>query len=343
MQNQELDPAARSLLQTLEMGAVQTHGNMAVLPLYFGAAATTSYTTLGEALAGGTLIVTEISEGGSVPELAVVNSGELPVLLLDGEELAGAKQNRVLNTTILIRKQSKTTIPVSCTEQGRWAYASARFEDSGVIMHRSARLRKSRSVSCSLARQGAYASDQGEVWESINELQEAAVAPSATSAMRDVFAHRENDLQACLNAFPPVNGQRGLFVFVNGSPVGFDYISADSAYRVLHAKLIGSYSMDAMLADNPETKALGSPSPVALATIAKSFLQKAANSREHRHKSLGHGWDHRFAGEHLVGSSLQYRSQVIHMAFFIDDCQSSTGSQSGMSNSNRRRAHRSSF
>ena len=40
------------------------------------------------------------SHGGSVPELKVINKAEIPILLLDGEELVGAKQNRVLNTTM---------------------------------------------------------------------------------------------------------------------------------------------------------------------------------------------------------------------------------------------------
>jgi hypothetical protein len=59
---------------------------------------------------------TEVSAGGHVPELKVVNKGETPVLLLDGEELAGARPNRALNTTILVRGHSETIIPVTCTE-----------------------------------------------------------------------------------------------------------------------------------------------------------------------------------------------------------------------------------
>ena len=37
--------------------------------------------------------------------------------MLAGEEPVGAKQNRILNTTILLKKHSETTIPVSCTKQ----------------------------------------------------------------------------------------------------------------------------------------------------------------------------------------------------------------------------------
>mgnify|MGYP001485673302 CR=1 FL=1 len=102
----------------LIFGDVQSHGALAVLPIMAELPTGPDYLTLSEALAAGTLVITEINEGGSVPELAVMNEGDLPVLLLDGEELAGAKQNRVVNTTILLKEHSKTVIPVSCVEQG---------------------------------------------------------------------------------------------------------------------------------------------------------------------------------------------------------------------------------
>ena len=45
--------------------------------------------------------------------------GDLPLLLPDGEQLVGAKQNRILNMTVLVAAQSEVTIPVSCVEQVR--------------------------------------------------------------------------------------------------------------------------------------------------------------------------------------------------------------------------------
>jgi ARG and Rhodanese-Phosphatase-superfamily-associated Protein domain len=38
----------------------------------------------------------------------------------DGQELVGAKQNRVLNVTVLIEAESEVLLPLSCVEEGRW-------------------------------------------------------------------------------------------------------------------------------------------------------------------------------------------------------------------------------
>ena len=64
---------------------------------------------------------------GSVPELLAHNPLDASVLLYDGEELIGAKQNRILNVTVLVAAASETRIPVSCVEEGRWRARSRHF------------------------------------------------------------------------------------------------------------------------------------------------------------------------------------------------------------------------
>lgn len=100
-------------LDSLEFGEIQQEGNIAVLPISTSIPEGLEYLSLSEAMDKRCLTIREVSEGGAVPELAVENTGKKPILLLDGEELAGAKQNRVLNLTILIKEQWETVIPVS--------------------------------------------------------------------------------------------------------------------------------------------------------------------------------------------------------------------------------------
>ncbi len=78
---------------------------MAMFPLLDGKAgfAPRTYLTLDEALESGTAQVTEVSHDGSVPELLFGNAGDRPVLLVEGEELVGARQNRTLNVSICSR------------------------------------------------------------------------------------------------------------------------------------------------------------------------------------------------------------------------------------------------
>src|SRR4029079_2541415 len=68
------------------------------------------YVVLDEALSDGVVEITEVSEQGSVPDLKFVNRGARPVLIVDGEELLGAKQNRVVNLSILVAANSELTI-----------------------------------------------------------------------------------------------------------------------------------------------------------------------------------------------------------------------------------------
>jgi hypothetical protein len=86
-----------------------------------------SYTVLETAIEAGTAVVEEVSENGDVPHLAVTNNGPLPLLILEGEILIGAKQNRVVNVTVLVAAHSRFTLPVSCVEQGRWQYQGREF------------------------------------------------------------------------------------------------------------------------------------------------------------------------------------------------------------------------
>ena len=304
-----MDPIITNYLTELKLGELHNFSNMVIIPLFVSTNDSPQYLSLGEAMGKGLLTVTEVNEAGSVPQLKVVNKGELPVLLLDGEELAGAKQNRVLNATILVIEKSETIIPVSCTEHGRWGYATPAFAESGNIMSQNLRAMKASSVHQTLKGGYSYRGNQGEVWDGIRNLSEEAKVHSRTGAMRDVYENKKMDLEMYLKAFPYVSRQKGILVMINGRVMGLDILSLESVYEALHLKLVKSYAMDALLehranADND------------LLEKAKTFIEEARQCKEEKFKSVGHGWDHRFESTAIVGSTLVHQEKVIHMAFF---------------------------
>ena len=249
------------------------------------------YITLREAIARSSAVVTEVSEGGSVPELRVLNTGEARILVLDGEELRGAKQNRILNTSILIGARSSLLVPVSCTEQGRWSYASREFDESEVVADRQVRYAMKDSISVSLASGAGHRSDQGRVWREVGELHQRHGTVSPTAAMRDAYQSRKPDLDAVLAAFPLQEGQQGMLVLHGARVVGLDLVSRAPQYAELHDKLLRSYAFEALVRD-------GEPGDRA---VADAFLERIADLPGRRYKSPGLGWDVRYEGGGVLG------------------------------------------
>ena len=62
-----------------------------------------------------------------VNSLLVENLSNKTLLILNGEIFDGAKQDRVVNETVLVPSNSSIEIKVSCVEQGRWAYKTRAF------------------------------------------------------------------------------------------------------------------------------------------------------------------------------------------------------------------------
>jgi hypothetical protein len=305
-----MDATVKKYLASFEFGELQHFKNMGVLPLLTSLDESPEYLTLKEALEKQVLTISEVNQEGSVPELKVINSAEIPVLLLDGEEVVGAKQNRVLNTTILVKEKSELVIPVSCTEQGRWAYREREFSDSDTLMSTKLRRIKAQTVSDTLADSREFRSDQGTVWTAISEMSEEAGAHSETRAMKAAYEVKKDDLNDYLGAFPAVPDQKGLLVLIDGEVVGFDFVSREAAYGLLHPKLVKSYAMDAIL---QKTKLTEAPD----VRKAGVFISNTQKCKEKKYDSVGKGWDFRYEGKLLVGSALKFGKKVIHMAFFV--------------------------
>ncbi len=308
-----------STLGQLIFGAPIQHLNLIAIPIFlpqnleWGA-----YLTLKEGLDKELVLITEVSEGGSVPNLMVTNNADLPLLLLDGEELIGAKQNRIVNTSLLLPAHSKTMIPVSCTERGRWNYNSVHFDDSGVIMSSKARYAKSGRVKENLERGAGYDARQGEVWNDIENYHKSFNSSSKSHALRDVFSDQQPKIDQFLQSIPLQPGQSGMAVLLNGSFAGLDFVSSSQAYLSLHSKLLSSYAIEAIL-DRLQGEALNvSETVMAMHTIQSFVDHLVETASETEFKPVGLGTDFRYTANRGMASALVYENTVVHFSAFSD-------------------------
>jgi hypothetical protein len=300
----------KDFIADLELGEPKVSGSLTMYPLLTRQSNMPGYVTLDQALEAGIGRVEEVSEGGSVPELLFRNDGDTPILLLDGEELVGAKQNRILNLSILVPARTALKIPVSCVEANRWAYRSRNFKSSDRAYHASGRAEKVAHVSASMAVGAPPRSNQGAVWASVAQAAKRFGVRSPTAAMSDVFEERRPSIDRHVERLAAVHSrQAGAVFIVDGRIAGLDLFESPATYARLAPKLIRSYALES--GDSARNGA-GAPA----AGEVKRLLQSLAGASAQRFKAVGLGEDWRLHGNNIKGAALVHEESGIHICAF---------------------------
>ena len=222
-----------------------------------------------------------------MPELRFENTGERPVLLLDGEQLVGAKQNRALNLTILAPAKQVIVIPVSCVEAGRWYAESDAFQPAEQVMYSRARAAKGAQVSLSMATSDSRRSDQSAIWDEIAAKSERLAAASPTQAMDAMYDSKAVSLDAYLGAFAWAEHQAGVVFAVGSETIGLDLMDHPCTMRTMLPKLLRSYALDAV--EMPHA-------PATATSGAAAFLARVGKSEPLIRPAVGMGEDVRRIG-----------------------------------------------
>ena len=261
-------------LPEVQVGDPLRHESVAVFPLFGPAGGGPDYLLADEAMAAGGVTVEEAGEAGSVPALVVDNVTDSLVLFLEGEELRGAKQNRVLNTSVLVAAKARTTIPVSCVEQGRWRYTSRHFGHAG--SHSSPKLRHvlKKSVSESALGGQGHGSDQGAVWMEVSRQMGSLGAESATGAMADTYEAHRHRLDEFRERLKYAEGATGVAVAVGGRVVSVDLFDKPSTCRKVWDRLLTGVVLDALEAGPTEEQAGADKVQEALAHLRAAAWQQ---------------------------------------------------------------------
>lgn len=283
--------------------------NIAVLQLTVGEPDSFKYITAAKAMREQTLQVKEINSSGSVNEIAVFNLSEEFIFIMDGDILQGAKQNRVLNTSVLLRPNSKTILPVSCVERGRWQHTSDEFSSSDYTAPAYIRSRKADNVSFSLKQDRSFRSNQGEVWSDVHMFQDAHRVQSRSSNFSDIHLQKAEEFNKLVSSFQPDASANGVAVFIKGELLGIDIFNRKDVYAEYFPKLLKGAAAEVVRGkkeininrETAEKEVLG-------------FLGGYDNIPAESFPGVAAGNERRFKTETMLGFELQHESNLIHLA-----------------------------
>lgn len=299
-----------SFVEAVKFQEPQQKENLTIFPLLINGEEkeTPGYLLLEEALKTGKLEIGELGREGRVNTVLMLNNAEVPVLILDGEEVLGAKQNRMANATILVPAGEKVEIPVSCVERGRWRYSSPAFEKAGAFGYSNLRRQKAQQVSQSLKFERGFQADQGAIWEEIDRKQACMGTSSDTDALHAVYENYREELENFIENLQPTTGQSGIAIFINNRFVCLDIFECPETLRKLWAKLLKSYALEAFEARKEKKSTAKADLQAVLNAVAKSECSTR--------RSVGLGNDLRLSGPGVIGAGLVWEDRLLHLSIF---------------------------
>lgn len=298
----------RAHLTGLEFGEPLFHHNLTVFPILGRENGGPPYDLLRTAIEKGTAVVEEVHEAGEVGTLKVVNRGERPLLIVEGEMLIGAKQNRVVNMTVLVGAGREYRLRVSCVEQGRWRHTSKQFTPAACMAPPVMRAHKTRSVRESLRRSGEAASDQLRVWRDAAMLLNDLKVGSPTGSVVDGFAAREEERHSYREHITLPREARGCLVMRGEEVLGLDLFGDPKVMREFWPKLSEAYFLEATR--RPQEQ------PPCPREHAQAFIGRVCEGLRPAGHQVGLGTTLEAGDRGATGFALWYADAVCHLAAF---------------------------
>jgi hypothetical protein len=293
----------------LRILSFQKHKRMSVVQFLDSSQDTFKYISGPAAMKNDLIKVKEVNQSGSVNELFVFNLSEDYVFFMDGDILTGAKQNRVLNTSVLLAPNSKVTLPVSCVEQGRWDNHFSDFQSSNFIVPQKLRANKAQAVKESREMRKTSSANQSQVWNDVSDYSAKLNCFSETSSLSDIYEKKKKDLDAVLKSFLPDKDANGMAVFSERRLLCTDIFNRKEIYNEYFPKILRSSAMEILSLQSKENKL--TEAEAAFKTL--SLFDSISAAEVSVHPGVGAGEEKRFQTNEVTGFTLEFKKHLIHL------------------------------
>ncbi len=241
-----------------------------------------------------------ISEVGNVDTVSLNYSGNNPLFVMDGEEIVGARQNRVFNTSFITERVEEFMVPVSCVEEGRYQ-GKKNFIPSEVIAYPKLRSILATSTTKSLETTQSFKADQSSIWESVKKTLNTLRTTSQTLSMHDGYTDKK---EMFFSEFKPDKDTIGIIAYTGKKPLGVDIFGSHSLFKKLSTRIISSYLFGAYGVKGKFSKPDG-------------FFDKLRAIKEWKSfDGAGEGKEFRYIGNKIVAKASIFKDRPVHISMF---------------------------
>jgi hypothetical protein len=298
---------------------VQQIGNLSLIQFEILEGKGLAFLPAAPAMEQGELVVKELRQEGAVNTLLAINQTDNYYLLTDMDLLKGAKQNRVVNRSVLIAPRSKQEIEVSCVERSRWSYDSPTFKPGPEVMDIKMRAAKANSLRMEMEEDMDIhpsgrppESTQSKIWGLIQDEMLAHNVINETEDYTSVLDHRKEHFHN-MQQFSHEKGANGLAVFDGRDLISFDIFGNREVYQYYFGKLAGN-----ALAGVKNLEKIKLPGEAEVCYRLDEFLDHFEMNLKDEVKDANSGIGSlRWSGiSEYPGFELGFEGQLVHMAGF---------------------------
>ena len=267
------------------------------------------YLSFSEAIAKNQVQISEVNKKGLVTKLSVSNKSSDNIIILNGELIIGTqiRQDRIVDSTVLIPGYATVLINTFCGEQYRWSpKLSNKISTSESLYFSSGRANNAADINTKLSK-------QCRIWSEISEKISDFNVKSFTNSVDQIYKKKKVNVEEIVNFFKIPSEAVGVALGINNQLVNIDIFSNNCMLQIYLPKIIRSIALDSFKK-----------------TSKKSYLKKKdvhrflrqihqANKQKRKVVEGTLGEELQFNSESVAGSILYHKEQTVHFSAFVKE------------------------
>ena len=289
------EPAEKNNITTFFLSSIEKNNN--------------KYLSFSEAIAKNQVQISEVNKEGILTKLSVSNKSSDNIIILNGELIIGTqiRQDRIVDSTVLIPGYATVLINTFCGEQYRWSpRLSNKISTSESLYFSSGRANNAADINNKLRK-------QCRIWSEISEKISDFNVKSFTNSVDQIYKKKKVNVEEIVNFFKIPSEAVGVALGINHQLVNIDIFSNNYMLQTYLPKIIRSIALDSF-------KKISKKSYLKKKDVHRFLRQiHQANKQKRQVVEGALGEELQFNSESVAGSILYHKEQTVHFSAFVKE------------------------